>query len=76
MRIVSKSRKHFHGTHKGYEVHIEREKCSDDVDVWGGAFYIKVRSLESGLHAYDGYSPAGVRTMKEAKREALQGAQL
>jgi hypothetical protein len=69
MRIISKSRKHFLGTHKGAEIDIERE---DD-----GTFYIRVRArLGEGGHLYDGYAPASVSTMREAKREAIRGAML
>lgn len=73
MRIVSKDRKHFHGTHKGCEIIVEREKPAGDPDVWGGNFYIQVRGKD-GCYLYDGYSPAGVNTMAEAKREAVRGA--
>lgn len=71
MRIISKSRQHFHGTHKGYVIEIERER--PPVESFGDRhFYIRVFN-EYG-HAYDGYSPAGVTTFAEAKREALYGA--
>lgn len=71
MRIVSKSRNYFHGTHKGYEIEIERER--PPVESFGERhFYIRV--FDGYGHAYDGYSPAGVTTMAEAKREALYGA--
>lgn len=66
MRIISQSRKHFHGTHKQHEVCIDGEP--------DGRFYIIVRCLKSGLYAYDGWAPDTVRTMPEAKREALKGA--
>lgn len=66
MRIISKSRTHFSGTHKGHEIEIDRE--SD------GRFYIVVKCLKSGLYAYDGWAPDEVRTMPAAKREALRGA--
>lgn len=76
MRIIEKSRNLLRGTHKGYEIEIERERRQhphlDDL----GLFYIRVWSIETGSHAYDGYSPAGVTTMAEAKREALYGSQL
>lgn len=69
MRIIKSERGYFLGTHKGHEVEIERAfDCPDS------HFYVWVRSLESGLHAYDGYSPYGITTMAEAKREALRGA--
>lgn len=64
MRIISKSRNHFHGTHKGHIVEIEREGPS--------RFYIRVYS---GLgYAYDGYAPDDITSMAAAKREALRGA--
>ncbi len=67
MRIISKSRKHFHGTHKGHEINIDRE--SD------GRFYIIVKDFDGG-YAYDGWTPGDVHTMPEAKREAIKGAML
>ena len=73
MRTISKSRNHFHGTHKGYEIEIEREKPRPEQDE-KGHFYIRVWKTESGMHAYDGWSPVGVTTLAEAKREALYGA--
>lgn len=66
MRIVSKSRHHFSGTHKGHEINIEREP--------DGGFYIIVRELGSGMAAYDGWAPVSIRTMAAAKREAIRGA--
>jgi len=65
MRIVSKSRTHFHGTHKGHSIEIERER--------DGRFYIIVKSF-SGSYAYDGWAPETVTTMAAAKREAIRGA--
>ena len=67
MRIVSSSRDHFYGTHKGAHIHIEKEP--------DGQFYIIVTSEDGGA-LYDGWSPAEIRTMREAKREALRGAGL
>jgi hypothetical protein len=63
MRIISKSRNHFRGTHKGHTVEIEREGPS--------RFYIRVYSGFG--YAYDGYAPADITTMVAAKREALRG---
>lgn len=75
MRTLSKSRNHFHGTHKGHEIEIERER--PPVDSFGERhFYIRVWSIKTGEHGYDGFSPAGVTTLAEAKREALYGAHL
>ena len=68
MRIIESRRGHFHGTHRGHDIQINREP--------DGRFYIIVESLESGCHAYDGWAPETVRTMPEAKREALRGAML
>ena len=65
MRIISKSAKHFHGTHKGATLDIEREP--------DGRWYIIVTD-RSGAHRYDGWAPETVRTLKEAKAEALRGA--
>lgn len=64
MRIISKSRNHFHGTHKGGEIEIERE--SD------GRFYIRVRWKDGG-YLFDGWA-RNATTMREAKREAIRGA--
>jgi hypothetical protein len=69
MRIIKSERGYFRGTHKGHEIEIQR-----DHDFPDRHFYIWVRCLNSGLHAYDGYAPLGVTTMAEAKREALYGA--
>lgn len=71
MRIIKSSRSYFRGTHKGYEIEISRDHQFEDRH-----FYIRVWSLASGMHAYDGYSPAGVTTIAAAKREARRGAQL
>lgn len=67
MRILSKSRNHFCVTHKGGHIEIEREK--------DGRFYIMVRWHDGGL-LYDGWAPETIRTMRDAKREAIRGAQL
>lgn len=73
MRTISKSRDHFHGTHRGHEIEIERER--PPVESFGERhFYIRVWNIQTGMHGYDGYSPAGVTTMAEAKRAALYGA--
>jgi predicted aspartyl protease len=69
MRITNKSRKHFRGTHKGAEINIDREP--------DGTFYIQgsVGNGEGGLMC-DGWAPDTVRTMREARREAIAGAML
>jgi hypothetical protein len=67
VRIRSKSRHHFLGTHKGAEIAIEREK--------DGRFYIQVTHAD-GCYLYDGWAPESVHTIREAKREALRGAML
>jgi hypothetical protein len=69
MRIVKQDREHFRGTHKGYEIEIQREHDAGDHH-----FYIWVRSLESGMYAYDGYCPEGITTFAAAKKEAIRGA--
>jgi hypothetical protein len=38
-------------------------------------FYIWVRATDGG-YLYDGYAPAGITTLAEAKREAIRGAML
>lgn len=63
MRIISKSSKHFHGTHKGSTIEIERER--------NGRFYIRVFNDDG--YGYDGLAPEGVNTMKAAKTEAIRG---
>jgi len=65
MRILSKDKSHFRGTHKGALIEIEREK--------DGRFYIIVRWKDGGI-MYDGWAPDHVRRMKDAKREAVSGA--
>ncbi|ODU81653.1 hypothetical protein [Novosphingobium sp. SCN 63-17] len=64
MRTISKFRRHFHGTHKGNTVEIEKEP--------DGRFYIRV--FNDYGYAYDGWAPVEVRTMPQAKREAIRGA--
>lgn len=71
MRIIKNERGYFRGTHKGAEVEIERDK-----DFADRKFYIRVIDLEDGCSLYDGYSPEGITTMAEAKREAIRGAGL
>lgn len=68
MRIISKSRNHFCGTHKGCTIEISRER-----DPTLAAFYILVTAPDGGL-LYDGWSRPGVLTMADAKREALYGS--
>jgi hypothetical protein len=70
MRIISKSRDHFHATHKGCTISIERER---DPDV--PPFYIIVTAPNGG-YLYEGWAPASVLTMADAKREALYGSTL
>ena len=67
MRVLETSRGYFRGTHKGYTIEIER-----DHDIPDRKFYIRV--FNDYGHAYDGYSPEGIETMAEAKREAIRGA--
>lgn len=69
MRVQESRHGYFRGTHKGHTIEIER-----DHDIEGRHFYIRVYS-DNG-YAYDGYSPVGVATMAEAKREALRGSLL
>lgn len=70
MRILEKRRGYFHGTHKGADIEIERDPCPGDPD---RKFYIRVRWKDGG-YLYDGWSPAGVDTMAQAKRDAIRGA--
>ena len=69
MRVVEKRRGYFLGTHKGHNIEIER-----DHDIEGRNFYIRVWN-DFGW-AYDGYSPEGITTIAEAKKEALRGSML
>lgn len=68
MRIKESRRGYFLGTHKGAEIEI-----ASDGDIPDRHFYIRVRWKDGG-YLYDGYSPEGVTTMAEAKREAIRGA--
>lgn len=68
MRVQESSRGYFRGTHKGCSIEIERDRNDPD-----RRFYIWVQA-ESGCYLYDGWAPADVRTMPQAKREALYGA--
>lgn len=70
MRVLEKHRGYFRGTHKGGEIEIERDPCPGDPD---RKFYIRVR-WKDGCMIYDGWSPAGIDTMAQAKREAIRGA--
>lgn len=67
MRTITKSRKHFYGSHKGSLIEIEREP--------DGRFYIVVRAPDGG-YLYDGWAPQDVLTMPQAKAEARRGAHL
>lgn len=69
MRIISKSRNHFYGTHKGASIEIDRDQSAGSLFT----FYIMVTAKDGG-HLYDGYAPEGVTTMRQAKREAIKGA--
>lgn len=68
MRIKSKSRNHFWGYHKGAEINIERETQRD-------RWYIIV-THKDGCYLYDGWAPENIRTIAEAKREAIRGSML
>lgn len=68
MRIQETRRGYFRGTHKGCTIEIERDRTMPD-----SAYYITVTAADGG-HLYDGWAPPQVRTMPEAKREALRGA--
>jgi len=72
MRVLEKSRNYFRGSHKGGEIEIERDPCPGAPD---RKFYIRVRWKDGG-YLYEGWSPEGVNTMAEAKRDAIRGAQL
>ena len=71
MRIIHQDRDSFHGTHKGATITIEPDFDFPHLH----RFYIQVRWKDGGL-LYDGYSPEHVRTIAEAKREAIRGAML
>lgn len=68
MRIIEKTRGYFRGTHKGATIEIEREP-----GVSSRKFNIRVTHADGGM-MYDGYSPEGIETMAEAKKEAIRGA--
>lgn len=70
MRILEKSRGYFRGTHKGADIEIERKPCPGAPE---RKFYIIVRWKDGG-HLYNGWSPEGINTMAEAKRDAIRGA--
>lgn len=70
MRILESRRGCFRGTHKGHTIEIEADRTSADS---ARKYYITVQDAR-GCHAYDGWSPAGVNTLREAKREAIRGA--
>lgn len=70
MRILEQRRGYFRGTHKGCSIEIERDR-----DVSDRHFYIRVEAADGG-YLYDGWSPEGVTTIAQAKREALVGAGL
>lgn len=70
MRILETGRGYFRGTHKGCEIEIERDPCPGQPE---RKFYIRVRH-SSGGYLYDGWTPEGVNTMAEAKRDAIKGA--
>jgi len=70
MRIIEKRRGYFLGKHKGASIEIARDKTFDSE---GQKFYINVTHSDGGI-LYDGWSPTGVNTMAEAKREAIKGA--
>ena len=72
MRVLEKRRGYFRGTHKGGEIEIERDPAPFDED---RKFYIRVTWKDGGM-LYDGWSPAGINSMSEAKREAIRGAHL
>jgi len=67
MRIITYDKDHFYGTHKGATINIEREAP--------GRFYIIVQHNDGG-YLYDGWAPEGITNMREAKIEAIRGAEL
>lgn len=69
MRVHDSRRGYFRGTHKGAEIVIERDPSPFDGD---RVFYIRVTWKDGGM-LYDGWSPAGINTIQEAKREAIKG---
>lgn len=68
MCIIDSARDYFRGTHKGAEIMIERDHEMPDSE-----FYIIVRARNDGL-LYDGWAPEEVRTIADAKKEAVRGA--
>lgn len=70
MRIIEKTRTSFRGTHKGATIEIERDPMPGNPE---RKFYIIVRWKDGG-YLYQGWSPEGVNTMAEAKRDAIKGA--
>jgi hypothetical protein len=71
MRIQESRRGYFRGTHKGALIEIERER----EPLGDGVFYIRVRGDNGeGSLLYDGWAPAKITTMPQAKREAIRGA--
>lgn len=70
MRIIEKRRGYFLGTHKGAQIEVMRDRGD-----FRHRFYIRVRADNGeGGHLYDGWSPEGIITMAQAKREAIRGA--
>lgn len=67
MQTTSETKNLFAGMHKGASILIEREK--------DGGFYIIVTGPRGGV-LYDGWAPESVRTMSDAKEEAVRGAML
>lgn len=68
MRIQKQTSDTFRGTHKGCFIHIDRDDEMPDRE-----FYILVHAPNGGL-LYDGWAPEEVRTIAEAKKEAVRGA--
>lgn len=68
MRILEQRRGYFRGTHKGCSIEIERDRAHP-----ARAFYITVTAADGG-HLYDGWAPAAITRVADAKREALRGA--
>jgi hypothetical protein len=67
MKVLETTPEHLHATHKGANIHIDRE---DD-----GRFYIIV-TWKDGSTMYDGWAPEGVGSMEDALKEALRGSML
>lgn len=70
MRVLEKRRGYFRGTHKGGEIEIERDPLPSEPS---RKFYIRVTWKNGGM-LYNGWSPPGIDTMAQAKREAIRGA--